>query len=71
MGNMNQKEIGEEFNLDDSTISDILGNMKNHITQILEIGSKSGKSFDKMATENNLHPLTPYIAHLEDKINMI
>jgi len=66
-GNITQKEIGEQYNLDDSTISDILGNMKNHITQILEIGSKSGKSFEQMATENNLHPLTPYIAHLEDQ----
>lgn len=51
MGNMTQKEIGKAFNLDDSTISDILGNMKNHITQILKIGSKSGKSFEEMATE--------------------
>jgi len=42
-----------------------------HIFEILKIGSKSGKSLEKMATENNLHPLTPYIAHLEDKINMV
>lgn len=51
MGNMTQKEIGEEFNLSDNAISVILKNMKNHIVEILKIGSKSGKSFEEMATE--------------------
>ena len=59
-----QADIGEEFNLDDSQIGRILSKFNTKLTQILKIGFKSGKSFEEMATENNLHPLTPYIKHL-------
>ena len=67
MGNMTQKEIGEMYNLSQNTISGIIENFETEVFDILKICINKGKSFEQMATENNLHPLTPYIAHLKDQ----
>jgi len=45
----------------------ILGKFETEVLQILEIDINKGKTFEQIATENQLHPLTPYIAHLEDQ----
>lgn len=66
MGN-NQKEVGEMFNLSQPQIGKIMQNFEIEVLHILKIGINKGKTFEQLATENQLHTLTPYIAHLEDQ----
>lgn len=67
MGNMTQKEIGNIYNLSQNTISEIIKKFETEVFDILKIGINKGKTFERIATENQLHTLTPYIAHLEDQ----
>ncbi|KKL23230.1 hypothetical protein LCGC14_2427460, partial [marine sediment metagenome] len=62
---MTQAEIGTIFNLSQSQIGEITGKFETEVSGILKIGINKGKSFEQLSTENQLHPLTPYINHLE------
>lgn len=65
---MTQKEIGDIYNLTQPQIGKILQKFEIEVLQILKIGINKGKTFEQIATENQLHSLTPYIIHLEDQI---
>lgn len=66
MGNT-QMEIGEAFNLSQNRIAEIIGKFNTKLFDILKIGIEVSKSFEEIARNHNLHPLTPYIKHLDDK----
>jgi len=64
---MSQAVVGKQSNLDMSQIGRILSNFGTKVFQTLKIGLTKGKSCEQLATENQLHTLTPNITHLENK----
>lgn len=59
------QKVADMFNLTPQAVGEIEKKFSDKLFFFLKMGLEENKSFEEIAKQHNLHPLTPYIKYLD------